>query len=149
MAIEIKVLRPGDEGVLESVAPGVFDHVVDRSLTREFLGDGRHHLAVAVDSGLVVGFASAVHYVHPDKRPELWVNEVGVAPTHRGRGLAKALLFALFEVGREVGCVEAWILTDRLNGPAMRLYASLGGTESPSDQVMFTFSLGPHESPIN
>jgi hypothetical protein len=34
-------------------------------------------MATAGDT--VVGFASAVHYVHPDKAPELWINEVGVA----------------------------------------------------------------------
>ena len=58
--------------------------------TAEFLADSRHHLAVAVDEGRVVGMASAVHYVHPDKPPELWINEVGVAPTHRGLGIGRA-----------------------------------------------------------
>ena len=33
-----------------------------------------------------------VHYVHPDKAPELWVNEVSIAPAYRGRGLGKAVM---------------------------------------------------------
>ena len=42
---------------------------------------------------------SAVHYVHPDKlRPELWINEVGVAASHRRRGLGTRLLLAVFAV---------------------------------------------------
>jgi hypothetical protein len=58
MDIEIKVLRQGDEGILMNVAAGVFDNPIDAELTREFLEDPRHHIAVAIDDGLVVGFAS-------------------------------------------------------------------------------------------
>jgi hypothetical protein len=31
------------------------------------------------------------------------------------------------------------VLTDRGNPAALRLYASLGGTETPPDAVLFTF----------
>jgi ribosomal protein S18 acetylase RimI-like enzyme len=133
MGIEIKILQRGDEGILSNVAPGVFDGAVDAELTKEFLGDHRHHIAVAMDNGLVVGFASGVHYVHPDKRPELWINEVGLAPTHRRRGLGKAVLSALLEVGRAHRCTMAWVLTYRNNPAAMALYSSLGGTEGADD----------------
>jgi aminoglycoside 6'-N-acetyltransferase I len=142
MAIEINVLSPQDAGVLRQVASDVFDDPIDVRRAEEFLADPRHHLVVAVDGGLVVGFVSAVHYVHPDKPlPELWINEVGVAATHRGRGLATRLLRSLFDVARALGCAEAWVLTDRANSAAMRLYAAAGSTESPSDHVMFTFRL--------
>ncbi|HEV3165057.1 MAG TPA: GNAT family N-acetyltransferase [Isosphaeraceae bacterium] len=143
MSIEIKVLRAGDEAVLTNVRPDVFDQAVDPRATREFLADPRHHIAVAIEDGVVVGFASGVHYVHPDKpRPELWVNEIAVAPTHRGRGLGKALLNALLQVGRELGCAEAWVLTERTNVAAMGLYGSSGGSEGSYDPVMFTFRFG-------
>jgi ribosomal protein S18 acetylase RimI-like enzyme len=85
---------------------------------------------------------SAVLYVHPDKsRPELWINEVGVAPSHQRQGLARQLLAAVLDVGREKDCSEAWVLTDRANTAAMGLYSSAGGVEAPDDQVMFTFAL--------
>jgi len=47
---------------------------------RTSFDDPRHHLVVAVEH-VVVGFCSAVDYIQPDKPPELWINEVGVAPT--------------------------------------------------------------------
>jgi ribosomal protein S18 acetylase RimI-like enzyme len=140
MAIEIKLLCSDDASALMNVAPGVFDDPIDPRMTNTFFSDPRHHLAVAVDDGLVVGFVSAVHYAHPDKpRPELWINEVGVAPTHQGCGLGSDLLQSMLEAGRRNGCSEAWVLTDRSNTPAMRLYSSLGGSQS--DQLMFTFRL--------
>jgi aminoglycoside 6'-N-acetyltransferase I len=143
MAVAIKVLGADDAGVLQQVAPDVFDDPIQAARAEEFLTDGRHHLAVAVEDGVVVGFVSAVHYVHPDKaRPELWINEVGVAETHRRRGLGKRLLHAVFDVARRIGCTEAWVLTDRANTAAMRLYSSAGSAEVPTDHVMFTFRLG-------
>lgn len=141
MSVEIRLLGPGDEPALTRVAPGVFDHELQPALCREFLEDRRHLLAVAVEDSTVVGFASGVHYVHPDKPVELWINEVGVAPSHQRQGLGQRLLRALFARGRELGCREAWVLTSPANGPAVRLYESVGGTDMADPPVMFTFKL--------
>ncbi|MDB5483865.1 MAG: acetyltransferase [Caulobacteraceae bacterium] len=138
--MDIRVLTSADGSVLEDVAEGVFDDAVDGALATEFLADPRHHICVAVDDGTVVGFASAVHYVHPDKPTELWVNEVGVAPAYQRRGLAKAILEALLSHARALGCAEAWVLTDEDNAPARALYNALGGQETPRT-VMVTFAL--------
>ena len=145
MAIDIRVLGIQDARVLTNVGAGVFDDPIDAARAEEFLGDPRHHIVVAVEEGLVVGFVSAVDYVHPDKkRPELWINEVGVAVTHRRRGVANRLLNSMLQVGRDAGCAEAWVLTDRENMAARHLYAALAG-EPPLDQVMFTFQLDKHD----
>lgn len=141
MSLDLRVLQSHDGEVLANVAPGVFDRPLDPQLVTEFLNDGRHHLAVAVDQGVVVGIASGVHYIHPDKPSELWINEVAVAPSHQGKGIGKAVVQTLLQHGRSLGCREAWVLTDRSNQAAMRLYASTGGEESSDDEVMFTFQL--------
>jgi GNAT superfamily N-acetyltransferase len=133
MTIIVRVLERGDESILEAVAEDVFDNPVQPALARAFLADERHHIAVAIDDGCVVGFASGVDYIHPDKPLELWINEVGIAPAHRGKGLGKAVLQALLNVGRAKGCHVAWVLTDRGNQAAMALYASMGGTEGVDD----------------
>jgi aminoglycoside 6'-N-acetyltransferase I len=78
-----------------------------------------------------------VHYVHPDKPPELWVNEVGVAPSHQGHGIGRSLLRALFAHGRALGCAEAWLGTEESNAAARRLYASVGGEEGMMVYVSF------------
>jgi GNAT superfamily N-acetyltransferase len=147
VTVEILLLGAGDEPLLADVAPDVFDNAVRPRLAAEFLADPRHHLAVARAAGRIVGFASAVHYVHPDKPPALWVNEVGVAPTHQGRGLAKQLLRAVFDAGRAAGCREAWVLTERSNVAAMRLYGALGGLEASGETVMFEFPLEAELAP--
>ena len=142
MSIEIRILRRDEGAILANVAPDVFDDPIIRQVAEQFLGDPRHHLAVAIDGNLVVGFASGVHYRHPDKlQPEFWINEVGVAPAHQAQGLGKALMRALLQVAQSLGCAEAWVLTERNNAPAIRLYKAIGGAEAPDETVMFTFHL--------
>ncbi len=142
MPTEVRLLLPSDTDVLRNVAPGAFDNPIDIKATQEFLSDEHHHIAVAIDDAQVVGFVSAVHYLHPDRpSPELWINEVQVAPSHRRRGLAKAMLDEILTQARELGCTEAWVLTDVDNLPAKQLYMSAGGIEGPHDGVMFTFQL--------
>lgn len=140
--LEIKVVGPGDMNWLMNVAEDVFDDPLVPASTEEFINDPRHRLVVAIDDGVIVGFVSSVIYVHPDKSaPELWINEVGVAPTHQGQGLGKRLMQATLEEARRSGCTEAWVLTERRNEAALGLYKSIGGIEGEPDTVMFTFEL--------
>jgi len=147
MATEIKILNHGDVDILKNVDPDVFDDPINIARAIEFLGDPRHHLGVAIDGDLVVGFVSAVHYVHPDKPcPELWINEIGVAASHQRQGIGKQLINAIFAVGRELDCESAWVLTDRENTAAISLYSVVGNPEPPTDHVMFSFNLGRSNS---
>lgn len=144
MPIEVRVLGADEASVLENVADEVFDHAIDPRWTAEFFADPRHHLAVALDDSRVVAMASGVHYVHPDKAPELWVNEIGVAPSHQGQGIGRRVLAALLAHGAALGCREAWVLTSPTNEAAQRLYRAAGGAaDEPS--VMFTFRLAGGE----
>ena len=137
--VTIKTLGQNDAELFTRVAPAVFDHEPKPHLTSELLNDPRHHLVVALHGEQIVGFVSAVHYVHPDKPAELFINEVGVAPTHWHEGLGRKLLGEMLTLARRLGCRNAWVLTDRSNAPAMHLYQALGGKESPVPQVMFEF----------
>ena len=132
-------LGPDDAKVLDHVAPDTFDNPIDARWTAEFLADPRHHMVVALVEDRVVGMASAVHYVHPDKSPELWVNEVGVSPAYQQQGIGKKLLQALFAHARTLGCQEAWLGTEQDNTAARRLYHSLDGHESV--MMYYTFDL--------
>lgn len=145
--IIVRVLGKDDLAVLDTVAEDVFDGPVDPRWAGEFLADPRHHLAVAIADGVVVGMASGVHYVHPDKAPELWVNEVGVSPPFQNQGLGRRLVRLLFARGREVGCATGWVGTDFDNLIARKLYRSVGGVEESQPFVLVNFSLEEGEIP--
>ena len=147
--IAIEVLSSADLPLLMKVSDDVFDDAVDEKLAREFLEDPRHHIVVALVDNAVIGFASAVHYVHPDKPPELWINEVGVAPAHQGKGVGKAIMEEMLSLGRRLGCVNAWVLTDKNNTAANGLYKSVGGLSSEEETVMYEFPLDEERQVTN
>ena len=146
-SIEIRLLGAADSDLLDSVADGIFDQAVQPALTAEYLADPRHHIAAAIADGRIVGFASAVHYIHPDKPAELWINEVGVAEPCQRQGIGRRLMQALLEHGRALGCTEAWVLTELDNDAARGLYGEAGGAEERI--AYFTFHLGAKEQPAS
>jgi ribosomal protein S18 acetylase RimI-like enzyme len=143
MAILIRLLLPTEAHVLQNVAPDVFDNPIDPRWTAEFFVDPRHHIVVALDGATVVGMATGVHYVHPDKAPELFVNEVGVAPPYRRQGLGRQLMEALLAHGQGLGCTGAWLGTEDDNVAARRLYQSIGGRQDDEPFVLYWFAEKP------
>lgn len=139
MRIEIRLLGQDDAEVLQNVDPDVFDNAIDPRWAAEFLADSRHHIIVAIDAGCVVGMITAVNYVHPDKAPQLWINEVGVAERYRRRGIGRRLLDAMLAHGQTLECTEAWVGTEGDNIPARALYES--GGSAPEDFVLYSFNL--------
>lgn len=142
MALTYRILHRDEEHALDRVHPDVFDGPIQPGPFREFLEDPRHHLAIATeDSETVVGMASAVHFVHPDKPPQLFINEVGVAGPYRNRGVGSRLLRELLDRGRQLGCTISWVATESENEAARALYRKVGGLEAPESVVMYTFDL--------
>ena len=143
MPVTIRVLRRDEAAVLDNVAHDVFDYAIDPRWCEEFFADPRHHLVVALDDDLVVGMASGVHYVHPDKPPQLFINEVAVTPTHHGQGIGRRLVATLVAHGEAIGCDEAWVLTSPDNEPAKRMYRAAGAIPDEELSIMFTYRMRP------
>jgi GNAT superfamily N-acetyltransferase len=74
-----------------------------------FVTDPHHVMVFAVDGDTVVGMASGVEYFHPDKALQLWINDVGVTPTLRRRGIGTALTAAPIAEAKSRGCVYVWL----------------------------------------
>jgi ribosomal protein S18 acetylase RimI-like enzyme len=138
--VRVRRATSGDES---EVAPfeAAFDYDVLSDQTRRFLLDERHHLLLGYLDDRPAGFVSAVEVFHPDKQPELFLNEIGVVEDARRRGVARALIEELMRLGRERGCVAIWVLTDEDNEAAMGLYRTTGGRTGGALQVMFEYDL--------
>lgn len=138
--IQIMALGPGDAAVLDQVTDEVFDNPVDSAQTRAFLDTENHKIYVARDGDLVIGMATGVIMLHPDKPPQLFIQEVGVDPKWQRRGIGRRLTQALLEFAQDNGCTVAWLGTEHDNVPARALYARLKPTEEDSF-VMYSYDL--------
>ncbi|NHF58680.1 GNAT family N-acetyltransferase [Flavobacteriaceae bacterium TP-CH-4] len=139
--LEIKVATTEDLTALEKVGERLFDYPIKKERTVEFLSDPRHHLVLAYDGIQLVGMASGFHYVHPDKDPQLFVNEVSVLEGYRNRGIGRRLVQFLVKEGQRLGCVEAWVATEKSNRAAQKAYLAAGGTESRERVVLYGFAM--------
>lgn len=142
MSVEIRRVRVADGGFFGASRMGVFDAPVDGDRLGAYLAAPGHLMVVAVADGIVVGQAAGVVHRHPDKPTELYVDEVGVAPSHQRQGIARKMLDELFAIGRELGCEEAWVGTEPDNLPARKLYESRPEAGEPAqDFVMYVYAL--------
>ncbi|MDX1929618.1 MAG: GNAT family N-acetyltransferase [Pirellulaceae bacterium] len=135
-----RLATPDDEALFEHVAEDVFDNAIIPQRLQENLKDRRLHLALAISNGLIVGMAAGMHYSQPDKDPQFFVDELGVAPGYQRRGIGRGLLQLLLELAQGLGCKEAWVATEEDNRPAKSLYASMPNSQE-SRAVIYTFTL--------
>jgi ribosomal protein S18 acetylase RimI-like enzyme len=141
MSIEIVPLSTANAELLKDIAVDVFDCEINPRYLAAFLGDPRHIMYLAVDNKVVVGMASAVEYFHPDKSPQLWINEVGVALSHRKRGIGRKLVQALVACAKDRGCVYAWLGTNTDNVAAQACFRSVPEVETPQPFLLYEWEL--------
>ncbi|MDJ1644107.1 GNAT family N-acetyltransferase [Streptomyces pakalii] len=79
-------------------------------------------LAVAPD-GSLAGFVS-VAYARWNRR--LTIEDIEVAPDHRGRGVGRALMSRAEEFARERGAGHIWLEVTNINAPAIHVYHRMG-----------------------
>jgi aminoglycoside 6'-N-acetyltransferase I len=140
MEIEIRQVGPKDAKLFEHVAEEVFDEPVQPRRLAAYLDQPGHYMIVALHEGTVVGQTAAVIHRHPDKPTELYIDEVGVSPPFHRQGIARRMLEAMFALGRELGCEEAWVGTEVDNIPARQLYETHGDTKA-EPFVMYVYGL--------
>jgi ribosomal protein S18 acetylase RimI-like enzyme len=142
MTMEIRRLFSGDDALVMRIAEGVFDEPVRADRLSAYLASPGHFMIVALADGVVVGQCAAVIHRHPDKVSELYIDEVGVTPAFQRQGIATRMLDAMFVLGREQGCKEAWIGTEPDNARARALYEARNEPRAPAENfVMYVYQL--------
>jgi RimJ/RimL family protein N-acetyltransferase len=92
---------------------------------------------VACEAQSVIGLAKSVSV--PQRPSTRYVESAWVAPTHRRRGVLRALLHRLAEIDRQMGVNELmlWVLED--NHDAQRAYQVLGFESTGDRQYLPAF----------
>jgi len=139
--VDIQFVTLANAHVLDRVDDDVFDHAVQPAFVQTFLANPANLLVVALVDGDVIGMTSGVTYAHPDKPLQLFIVEVGVSSRFHRRGIARRLIEAMLERGKELGCREAWTATEVDNAPARALYGALGGKEDADLAVVYVYDL--------
>ncbi|MBI0375206.1 GNAT family N-acetyltransferase [Streptomyces albiflaviniger] len=97
-------------------------------------------------AGDLAGFV-AVSYSAWNRR--LTIDDIEIAPQHRGRGVGRALMGLAVEFARERGAGHIWLEVTNINAPAIHAYRRMGfafcgldtalyeGTPSEGEQALY------------
>ncbi len=130
MSEEVRIHRLGpDDGAMLDGAD-VFDHPVDPVQLAAFLSSPSHEIVIALAASKVVGAATGIIHLRPDKPPEFYVDELGVNEEWRKQKIGVRVMEGLLEVARSRGCKSAWLATEGDNAAALALYRKLGARET-------------------
>jgi mycothiol synthase len=141
--LAIRTFRPGrDEDEWTSVNARAFaEHPEQGSWTREELELREHEpwfdpdgFFLAERGGKVVGFHWTKVHIQPEVIGEVYV--VGIDPEEQGTGLGRALTLVGLRYLRSRGLPTVMLYVDESNGPAIRMYESLGFVHHGTD-VMY------------
>jgi ribosomal protein S18 acetylase RimI-like enzyme len=103
----------------------------DRQL-QDLLADPTRPILVAVDDAdTVIGYCFGVYQHHPHDGvltaiKTLYIDDLCVDETIRGRGIGRALYAAAVDMARENGCYNVTLNVWACNTSALRFYESLG-----------------------
>jgi len=143
-------VRPATTADLESLVDlfegyrAFYERPADAAGARDFLSrrlkNGDSAILLAVDaSDHAVGFVQ-LYPVFSSLRMAraLILNDLFVAPQHRGRGISRLLMNAALAFAKQAGAVSLSLETAKTNDAARALYESLGYTR---DDTFLTYSL--------
>lgn len=106
----ITEMSEGDDDAVVAISY-LFDDAAQIDATNRFLTSPGHHLLVAFENAVALGFVTGVQMTHPDKGTEMFLYELGVDESARSKGVGTALVAALADLARRAGCYGMWVLT--------------------------------------
>jgi len=133
--MQIRRLVTGDEEAAVRVVQevkfaedGIVGVSVESACMRTFLADDHNYLIIASAGDEPVGFILAYELPRVDgPRPMMFLYEIGVAESHRRKGIGRALVEELKRHCTTSDCCKMFVPTRASNEAAMALYRSAGG----------------------
>ena len=162
MALEVRPVRPDEYAEAGRVTADAYREFVDGDAWDRYLDKladvgGRAAVArvlVAVEDGRILGTSTLeldgrIDGDDPALPPgEAHIRMLGVAPDARGRGVARALIDASFELAREAGRTRMSLHTTQRMRAAQAMYESLGFERFPDRIFPDGFVLLSYAKPI-
>jgi ribosomal protein S18 acetylase RimI-like enzyme len=136
--VEIILLGPDDADRVLAAAP-LFDQEPEPDAVARFLDEPTHHILVAYEEEVPVGFVTGVEMTHPDKGTEMFLYELGVAEGYRRRGLGGSLVQRLAGIARSRGCYGMWVGTDPANQAALATYQRAGASRDADSVITLSW----------
>jgi len=110
---------------------------IDISRLNDFL-EYPHNLAfIAKYQNEVCGFIYGYSLMALDAAPQLFIYSVDVLSEYQNKGIGSRLFQYIVDYSRENGFSECFVITDKRNKRACRVYEKAGGKNDFDDEIVY------------
>jgi len=137
IGVECGFLREAEIPLLKDVVVGS-DQRFDAKAIREFAEGKNRYVFVARFEDNIIAFAYAYSLPRIDgKKPMLYLHEIEVLARYRGKGVGSQLMMFIVDFARESGFSECFVITDKGNARACRLYRRQSMKNDYEDEIVY------------
>jgi ribosomal protein S18 acetylase RimI-like enzyme len=136
---EITRLTREDGHLLQQVVEKFKSEEVSVKRIDDFLRNDLDYVIACIDGNEVVGFLLAYELPRFDKSSMMYVHEVNVLPEYRRRGIGNRLINEITRICEERGLCKMFLITNKSNVPACRLYEATGARAVDDDSVIYCY----------
>jgi hypothetical protein len=141
--MQIKLLRPGDEALLQRAEAEFWpDRAPSLDRAAALLREPTYIMVVALDDDGETMARVYGHVLHRFEATDFLLYEVDTVAIHQRKGAARAIIDYLRQLSVERGWREMWVLTDVDNVAGNSLYRAAGGELENSPANMYVFKTG-------
>lgn len=138
--LKIKKLTINDVEILRKSGNLFWKNVgIDEEL-KNFLSDKNNWAYVACYEGDIAGFAFGYILDTFYSKPMCYIHSIDVAEEYRRKGFGKTLMNKIIDDCKDNGIKECFLITNKSNVSAVKLYESVGGRLLNDDDIVYEWN---------
>ena len=137
--MKIKILENSD---IRNVQNAMFlKQVVDVEILKWFIQDSSSFAFIAVEDSEVVGLVYGYILFKPFSNPMFYIHSVDVKQEYQGQGIGTNMIEQCIDYAKKKNCYKGFIITNKENVPANKLYQKTGASNPYEDDIVYEFQL--------
>ena len=110
---------------------------IDRDRLKAFLEHPQNLAFISILNGEICGFIYGYSLMALDAAPQLFIYSVDVFNNYQNKGIGSKLFQYAVDYSRKNGFSECFVITDKGNKRACRIYEKAGGKNDYEDEIVY------------
>lgn len=136
----IRLMTSQDENQLQKIFED--DNMIyDKTNIKKFRETENAYAFVVRNEKEIFGFAYGYSLVRLDGKTMFYLHSIGVLPEFQNMGYGRKLMDFIINFSKEKGFSEVFVITDKGNIPACKLYEKVGFENDIENEIVYVLDL--------
>lgn len=136
--IEMRLINENDIQNMKKILED--DNMIfDKNNVENFIKEKNNYGFVIIVDSNIVGFSYCYGLLRPDAKRMLYIHSVGILPDYQNKGLGTMLVKYIVDYGKNNGFSESFVITDKGNLRACKVYEKSGGKSDIENEIVYVF----------